>query len=86
MNENSKLGWELRIKTKIRNLRQQAKITKKEKSCNMLGQKGKRNTSKNYNTTRANKEESSGERMKIKKISRKGNIILTKLDIPKIRK
>ena len=52
----------------------------------MLRQKGKSNTSKTENITLGNKPEGNGERKKIKKISRLGKTIQTKLDIPKQRK
>ena len=58
----------------------------KEKSWNILGWKWKSNTRKNNNTTWGNKQESTGERRKIKKISINGKTIQIKQDIPKQRK
>ena len=57
----------------------------KEKRWNILGKK-KKQRKKNDDTTRGIKQESTGERRKIKKISRKGKTIQTKQDILKQRK
>ena len=55
----------------------------KERRWNNYEQKKKYNTGKTYNTTWGNKPESTGERRKIKDISKKGKKIQTKEDIPK---
>ena len=46
----------------------------------------KKDTQEKTKTTRGNKAENTGERWKIKKISRKGKTIQTKQDITKQRK
>ena len=56
------------------------------KRWNILGQKGNSNIRKNNNTTWGKKQESTGERRKIKKISRKSKTIQIKQYIPKQRK
>ena len=59
---------------------------RKNAEKNVGEKKEKATQEKTYNTTRGNKPESTGERMKIKKISRKGKTIQTKQNIPKQRK
>ena len=57
--------------------------TETQKHWYMFGQKEKRNTSKNDNTTWRNKPGSTFKRKKTKNISRQSNTIHTKEDIPK---
>ena len=56
----------------IRKLRKQAKMIKQRKNAGRLDKKEKSNSVKNNNTTWGNQPESTYERRKIKKISRKG--------------
>ena len=68
-NRNSKLRWEIRLETQIRNLPQQAKMIRKRTT--MLGRKEKSNTTnKTNNSSRGNKLEGTGEGRKTKMISR----------------
>ena len=63
-NRNSKRGWEIRLETQIRNLRQRAKMLKKDK-------RGNNNTKvKTSKATRGDKSEGTGEKSKTKKMPR----------------
>ena len=84
--KKSKPRWEIRLETKIKNLRKQTKMIKQMWRWNMWEQKGKGNTSKNNSTIWRIKPENTGERRKIKEILTKGKTIQTKQDIPKQRK
>ena len=56
-------------------------IRQKKNAVSCWDKKEKSNTRKNHNTTRVNKPGGTGERRKIKKISRKDKTIRTKQDI-----
>ena len=55
-NRNSKLGWEIRLETQIRNLGQQAKMTKQKKNARTC-RDWKEKATKIDKTTRENKLE-----------------------------
>ena len=84
MNKNLKPEWEIRLETQRKNLRQQAKFIKQRQNAGACWyKKEKAPQEKNDNTTLGNKPENTGERRKIKKISRKSKTIQTKQNIPK---
>ena len=75
-NKNSKPGWEIRLEMQIKKKTTNTDkndITK-EKRWNM-GQKEKRNTRKNNNTSWGNKTRNTGERSNVIKIPTKGETI-----------
>ena len=63
-----------------------SKDDKTQDKYEMLVQRGKSNTTTTNNTTRRDKSEGTGERIKTKKIRRKDQTIQTKQDFPRKKK
>ena len=87
MDRNSKAGWEIRLKTQIRNLQQQVKLLRQMKNTRICWDKKRKATQlKTANMTQGNKSESTGKRKKTKKIPRQDQTIQTKQNILKQQK
>ena len=83
--KQSKPGWEIQLETQIKKTTKTSPKDKKERDWNKWKERTG-NMEGNNSTTWGNKSESTGQRMKTKEISTKGNTIQTKQDIPKQRK
>ena len=84
--KQSKPGWEIRLETQIKNLRNQAKMLKQKDPVICRNRMEKTTREKNNNTTWGNKPESSGKRREIKEISTKGKTIQNKTGYSKTTK
>ena len=83
-NENSKPGWEIQLETLIRNLLQQAKMIRQRKNTVTCGDKKEKATKVKITIQlEETNQKATGERRKIKKVSRQDKTIQTKQDIPK---
>ena len=82
MNRNSKPGWEMKLETQMRNVRQQVKRIRQRKNIGICWDE-KRKARQVKQTTQRNISEVSGEKRKTKKILRLDKTIKTKQDIPK---